>query len=377
MKNLTHLLFVIVCLCMPALLQAADRDDKKYLVGAVPEVDGKVLFTKEFSVPGMSQDAIFDRVKEWLDARLAKCENTSRVVLADRDKGQVVALGDEWIIFSSTALSLDRTRITYQVVVTCQPEKCKLELGKIRYIYREGKEKYTAEEWITDKYALNKSKTKMVLGLAKWRRKTVDFVDDYCLQGADALSGKSIAEITETEEEKKAKEKEKKDDEKSLAASGTMVISQKNQVTIVDTPKEALVVDNISQKKKEEPVVVEQTSAGYQTIAADKLATNLIQTGKGKLVVVIGEEPFNMTMMTANAGGSLGKVDGKPVVFTILSPDQAYEQLEKAERYIVRFYPNGSDEPSVVLECKKMASPAGVDGMPRTYIGEIVKAMVK
>ena len=45
---------------------------------------------------------------------------------------------------------------------------------KIRFNYREGKEKYTAEEWITDKYALNKSQTKLVRGLAKWRRKTVD-----------------------------------------------------------------------------------------------------------------------------------------------------------------------------------------------------------
>ena len=34
-----------------------------------------------------------------------------------------------------------------------------LMVEKIRFNYREGKEKYTAEEWITDKYALNKSQT--------------------------------------------------------------------------------------------------------------------------------------------------------------------------------------------------------------------------
>lgn len=84
-----------------------------------------------------------------------------------------------------------------------------------------------------------------------------------------------------------------------------------------------------------------------------------------------------MTMMTANAGGSLGKVSGKPVIFSILSPDQPYEQMEKADKYTIRFYPTGQTEPSVILECKKLPSPAAMEGMPRTYVGEILKAMVK
>ena len=150
---------MLFCLCMPALLHA-QRDDSKYLAGAVPEVDGKVVFTKDFSIPGMSQDTIYSRLLRWMDARLAKNGNNSRVVFSDKEKGQIVGIGDEWIVFSSTALSLDRTKILYQLTVTCQPEKCVFEVEKIRFNYREGKEKYTAEEWITDKYALNKSQTK-------------------------------------------------------------------------------------------------------------------------------------------------------------------------------------------------------------------------
>ena len=72
--------------------------------------------------------------------------------------------------FSSSALSLDRTLVNYQITVTCKPGNCLVELEKIRFTYRET-EKYKAEEWITDKYALNKAKTKLVRGLAKWRRK--------------------------------------------------------------------------------------------------------------------------------------------------------------------------------------------------------------
>ena len=64
MKNLTQFLFMLLCICLPATAFAdanKDKDDdSKYLAGAVPEVDGKVVFTKEFSIPGMSQEEIFE-----------------------------------------------------------------------------------------------------------------------------------------------------------------------------------------------------------------------------------------------------------------------------------------------------------------------------
>lgn len=394
MRNFTQLLFALFCLCMPAMLHAQDEnDDSKYLAGAVPEVEGKVVFTKEFSIPGMSQDEIYERVLNWMGARLKTNENNSRVVFSDKQKGQIVGVGEEWIVFSSSALSLDRTEITYQLTVTCQPEKCTLEVEKVRYSYREGKEKYTAEEWITDKYALNKAQTKLVRGLAKWRRKTVDFVDDLSMGLAEALSAT-------TAQAPAAEKKVEKAAEKTAVNSGPIVITPKKPV-IVEAPK--VVETAPAQKSQAAAVVIPATpitpatpvataepttpvtvapaasaqAQGYKQIAADKLPADAIQTGAGKLVIVIGEEPFNMTMMTANAGGSLGKINGKAVIFSILSPDQPYEQMEKAENYTIRFYPTGMSEPTVVLECKKIPSSAPMEGMPRTYVGEILKAMVK
>lgn len=392
MKNLTQLLFVLFCFCLPAMLQAQnkdkddEKDDSEYLVGAVPEIDGKVVFTKEFSIPGMSQNEIFDRVINWMNGRLKKNENNSRVVFSDKEKGQIVGTGDEWIVFSSSALSLDRTKILYQLTVTCQPEKCTLEVEKIRFNYREGKEKYTAEEWIVDKYALNKAQDKLVRGLAKWRRKTVDFVDDLAEGVTGALSATTIKAAGE-------EKKEEKKVEKTVVASGPIVITPKQQVT-VESPKaqetaptqQAAVVipatplTPATQVEKPAATSVPATASqaqGYKQVAPAQLSADVIQTGAGKLVIVIGEEPFNMTMMTANSGGSLGKVSGKPVIFSILSPDQPYEQIEKAEKYTIRFYPTGQTEPSVILECKKLPSPAAMEGMPRTYVGEILKAMVK
>ena len=116
---------------------------------------------------------------------------------------------------------------------------------------------------------------------------------------------------------------------------------------------------------------------GYKEVAPDQVPANAIQMGAGRLVIAIGSDPFNMTMMTANAGGSIGKISGSPVVFSILSPDQPYEQLEKAETYSIRFYPTGQKNRPSYLECQKLPAPTPMEGQPRTYAGKITKAFMK
>lgn len=354
MNRLTQLFLVLFLLCLPASMMAQkDKDDdSRYLAGAVPEVEGKVVFSKEFSIPGMSQEEIFNRMMAWMDKRLKENNNQgSRVAYSDKEKGMIAGVGEEWMVFRSSALSLDRTWINYQITVTCSPELCLVELEKIRYTYCD-EEKYTAEDWIADKYALNKSKTKLVRGLAKWRRKTVDFADELFASAAQALgAAKTVNEPAATLSVKQA-----------ITAPGPVVITPSNPVIAAPSANNTPAASNLP---------------GYREVASDKVPANAIQMGAGKLVVAIGTDAFNMTMMTPNAGGSLGKMSGKPVVFTIFSPDQSYDQIEKAETYSVRFYPNNQTEPSVILECKKLPSQAPLEGQPRTYVGEITKAWIK
>ncbi|MDR0895966.1 MAG: DUF4468 domain-containing protein [Prevotellaceae bacterium] len=327
MKKVSPLLWFFLCICLPvtSVYAQQDRDDSNYLAGAVPEVNGKVVYSQEFAVAGMSQEQIYQRMLRWMEARLKQNDNNSRIVYTNPDKGEIVGMGDEWIVFQSTVLSLDRTRILYQLSAVCAPGQCTVKMERISFIYREGAEKYTAEEWVTDKYALNKAKTKLVRGLAKWRRKTVDFATDMFGSAAAALS---IAPVTQPAQ----------------------------PAAPVTTPSA--------------PVTLKEVSPA-------NLSADLIAMGAGRLVIAIGKDAFNMVTMTANAGGSLGKMSGKTVVFTLLAPDQPHEQMDKADTYTVRFYPTGATQPTVVLECEKLPSQAPLEGQPRMYIGEVVKAFAQ
>lgn len=145
MNRLTQL-FVLFLLCLPVsvMAQKDKNDDSKYLAGAVPEVDGKVVFSKEFNIPGMSQDEIFDRMMKWMETRLKRTNQGSRVAYSDKEKGIIAGVGEEWIVFKSSALSLDRTWVNYQITVTCKPEsvlwrwKNTFHLWRKREVYSRG-----------------------------------------------------------------------------------------------------------------------------------------------------------------------------------------------------------------------------------------------
>lgn len=192
MKKITFLFLSLFISLSTVMAQNDDdkddkgKDDSRYLVGAVPLEDGKVVFTQTFAVAGVSQQDIYRRMMDFLTTRMAKNKNASRVVYKDEAKGLIAASGEEYIVFQSTALSLDRAMTNYQITVAASAGQCVMNIEKLRYNYQ--KEKVNAEEWISDDIALNKDKTKLVRGLAKFRRKTVDFADKWFEQAAAALS---------------------------------------------------------------------------------------------------------------------------------------------------------------------------------------------
>lgn len=155
--------------------------DQKYLAGAVPEVNGKVVFQTTIAAPGKSADEIFDKVLS-LTQRMTQTANQmeeSRVVVQDRGKHQVVGDFQEWLVFTDKALVLDRTRLRYYLIIDCKDGEATVRMTRINYLYDEERDpqRYTAEEWITDKEALNKKGDGLYHMNGKFRRKTIDRKD--------------------------------------------------------------------------------------------------------------------------------------------------------------------------------------------------------
>ena len=154
--------------------------DQKYLQGAVPMVDGVVVFSKEFNAPGKSAFEIYNIIGKFLqDETKESNQINSQIVKADTTDYELGARYEEWLVFRSSAISLDRTRLYYILRAVCHDGKVTVEMTNIKYLYEEERtpQRMKAEEWITDKEAVNKKNTKLLPITGKFRRKTIDRKD--------------------------------------------------------------------------------------------------------------------------------------------------------------------------------------------------------
>ena len=184
----------LMLLCLPFIAMA--QTDPKYLAGAITMNDGKVSFKTEIQAPSLTKDQLYGTMLKWATERFKpEGKFNARVLYTNEDEGTIAAGGEEYLVFSSSALSLDRTRIYYQLFITCENGKCDIEMTRIRYWYdeaRDGGEKYSAEEWIVDDMALNKSKTKLAPICGKFRRETIDLKDTLFKSIQDTLGNKVL-----------------------------------------------------------------------------------------------------------------------------------------------------------------------------------------
>ena len=155
--------------------------DSKYLVGAVPVIDGKVVFETNISAPGLSAGQIYSKLLGYMTA-MTKEKNQleqSRIAIKDSIKHEICGSYQEWLVFKSTALVLDRTRMFYNLVAECKDGSANVKMTRIYYLYDEERnpETYKAEEWITDEVGLKKNKERLSRVSGKFRKKTIDRKD--------------------------------------------------------------------------------------------------------------------------------------------------------------------------------------------------------
>jgi flavin reductase (DIM6/NTAB) family NADH-FMN oxidoreductase RutF len=302
MKQLLRLLLLPF---FPALVFA--QADEKYLVGGVPEEDGRVVFSKDITAPSLSQSQLFDTLLKWADKRFDKEKN--RVVYENKEKGDIAALGEDYLVFTDNALSLDRALMSYQMIIKCNGNTCNLALQNIRYeynvSYKREPERYTAEEWISDKNALSKGKLMRLNG--KFRIATIDYAVNL-MDEVEALLAKVTMIQSVTPQQATAP---------VLPAASENIISQSGTLSSLQ---------------------------GYKQVSPDKIPGNIIKmVSEDWMLITVGDDAaFNM--MTASWGG-LGHLLSKPVAFCFINPARyTYQLMEKNDTYTLSFYTEASRE---------------------------------
>lgn len=159
-----------------------ENANPKYLAGAVPEVNGKVVFSTTIKAPGKSKKEIYDLLLDYFTKMTTEPNQfeQSRISVTDDEKHETLAGSyQEWLVFKNKPLVLDRTRLFYQLSAEIKDGEAIVRMSRIYYVYDEERQPitYQAEEWINDRYGLNKKKTKTARVSGKFRRKTIDRKD--------------------------------------------------------------------------------------------------------------------------------------------------------------------------------------------------------
>ena len=308
----------------------------------------------------MTKEQIYETLLDWANKRFQPDGKMhARVLYHNAEEGSIAAGGEEYIVFSASALSLDRSRIYYQLKILCEEEKCTVDMTRIRYWYnetREGGEKYDAENWIVDEWALNKAKTKLYPISGKFRRKTIDLKDELFKDIHNKLGTKMI--------ELGLKEAPATPESKVIVAPAQQQKVPIQAVAAKEEPIKEATVETQPQPSNEESLI---TQAVRMTITAGN------------------DEQFEINK---ECWGGFGELFGKKVTFCLIDTQKTMGNLlmTQSDNYKISFYSANNNQPTVVIQCKKLMTqningeeaqkmnPSCVVGKSyNMYVGEILK----
>ena len=392
---------------------ATSQTDSKYLSGAVPEVDGKVLFSRTITVnKPITDDRLFELMDKWVSNEYSVQDGSrQRILLSNKEDKSIAAQGDMTLVFKRSALSLDQSNMLYQLILQINGGKCEAVVRSIKYEYNDAGKKistFPAEEMITDKYALNKKGDTLNNYYNKFRIYTVDSINalfnkiDVYLNGAKVVAGAV-----------------ERDYQPTAPAASVPMSALAPAAVAAETYQETVAA----------PAVAETGSVsalpGFRQISADKIPGNIVKLLNNWTLITSGTAE-KTNVMTASWGG-LGVFWEKPVAFCFLNPSRySVQTMDQGETYTISFYteaykdamlycgnnsgrntdkitgsgltpiktPSGATafaEAWMIFECKKIIaqqiSPDAVktqvpaewskNGYHKMYVGEILNVWVK
>lgn len=386
--------FLLISLCTVISAFTFAQEKAKYLAGAVPEVDGKVVFSKTIKVKNnVSKANLFELMNKWADEeynnKKSEKDLNNRVLLSNAEEGDIACGGEQYLVFKKNAFILDRTKMSYQLILAVTEGQCDVTVRNIRYDYSDNKGVVPAEEVIADNIALSKGGDKLNRYFDKFRIHTIDSINAI-MKDIDVYLNGTV---------------------KSGAAASVSAT--------IESP-----VENPAMVSFAGPLSTDMP--GFRKVAADKIPGNYIKLLSDWTLITSGT-PDQVNVMTASWGG-LGTFWEKPVAFCFLNPTRySVQMMDKGEYYTISFYteaykealkycgsvsgrttdkvkgsgltpiktPSGAtafSEAWMILECKKIVSQQlssesivdknlptdwTKDGFHKMYIGEILNVWIK
>lgn len=368
-KYLLFTLFTLVSLIISA------QDNSKYLKGAVPEVNGKVVFSKSIPVKNsISDEQLYSLMAKWAKDRYTeKGDLKNRVLLSDPDTKSIACGGEEYLEFKRSALVLDRAKMIYQLILEIKSGACDVTMRGIRYDYSDSKKILPAEEMITDEYALNKKGDKLNRYYDKFREHTIDSVYsifksiDVYLNGINTTGAATVQSLPAKQQQEEA-------------------------TTYAMEPESA------------PEIAVANSMSGFKKVTADKIPASILN--KDALIVTgTIEKPV---AFTASWGGTTTLLDK---LMGLTTAQQSGQTIANSQTYTISFYtemysdaikelatakgdvkeimkragltpvatPSGAPvlgEAWMIIECKK-AGEMPLSGATITDLGEILNVWVK
>jgi len=428
--------YLLLALCTFVCFFVSAQKNAKYLAGAVPEVNGKVVFNKTINVKEkVSADQLFNLMDKWAKQNYVSDGNLiNRILLSDPAKKNIACAGEKYLVFQSSALVLDRAKMSYQLVMAIKDQTCDVTIRNIKYEYSDSKEPHQAEEMIIDKIALNKNKDKLNRYYDKFRSHTVDSINsifnsiDVYLNGINttgvARAAAPQVQITESHTTTTTSPNLATVEVQSTTPGTPVQTPAAPVVSVQITPEETVAVQPVATPVQ--TTTTPATMSGYRQIAADKIPGNIIKLLNDAMLITSGTAN-QANVMTASWGG-IGRFWEKPVAFCFLNPTRySVQTMDKGETYTLSFYteayrdalqycgtvsgrntdkikgsgltpiktPSGTpafSEAWMIIECKKIvAQPISADavvdknlpsdwsknGYHKMYIGEIVNVWIK
>ena len=346
--------FLLVLLLIPALLHA---QSDKYMAGAVPEVDGKVVFTRELNVSGFSGEQIYNALLDWSHKTFT--ENSSRILYTDAQRGVIAAQGEEVMIIK-IGLFPGKVKAMYMLTINSSDGKCTLTTSRIRYknnpSSKDGEEIITAEEYITDKYALNKTKTKIFRGTGDYRSNTIDIVDRIAAEAQNAVySYNNVAQqpvYAQAVQQPVPQQSVQQTQQTQLQQQPQQVQPQKAVAAKIDAPADF-------------------STEGMKSISPVEIPENIrnLASEKGFYITEVGGRKLD----NAIAGkGALDISSGKASsMFSLTSnTDNILFLMEMTDSYTLVLL-GENNKPALEIKCKKGQQ------FDKTFVGEIVEAKIR